>query len=415
MTSVGISVEGLGKAYRVYDRPSDRLREIVSPSRKKYGRQFWALKDVSFQVPHGATYGLVGPNGAGKSTTLKILADRLRPTTGTKTVAGRVSSILELGTGLQPLLTGRQNARVNAIFMGLDPWRIERKLDQILEFADLGEHADLPLETYSSGMKSRLAFSVLTALEPEILLLDEALAAGDSGFSHKCTEFIRDLCRSGCTVIVVSHDLGFMAETCDHLIWLDHGSIRDEGDPAQVLSQYRQSFGLRSDLRQRPRYVLFRIESTSGSPYLLNCIEWVDGEGAPIEQTFAAAREGQQAIQQAGRFLGLTPAAARGWGEVRTHDDIPGAEFRELVFAEAKAGRVLLPLAVPQAPLPFPESVRLWGMHSLPDDLTVSVCIDGEFQPVGSFGQSDHEPGVAMASAPLPTAALLAGPQGEAA
>lgn len=343
--------------------------------------------------------GLVGANGAGKSTLLKILAGRLRPTSGRIDVAGRVDGILELGTGLQPTLTGRQNARVNALFTGLDPWRLDAQLSSIVDFAELGEYIDQPLETYSSGMKARLAFAVLVALEPDILVLDEALATGDAGFAEKCTRFIRSLCRSGSTVVVVSHDTHFLTGICSRLIWIDRGTVRADGDAERVATRYLDSFGEQDALGpQRPRQLTFRITNTEPGADLTH---WVHAMGwfspgptpgctpddglQPVHNFYVCYEHGLRELVQAAVHGGTPTRSSRApWGEVRTlRPDLP---CRSLRPTAGPGGSAYLTLPVPQPPLPVPTAFRIYGINDLPSPLTLAVRVDERFVELGQYG-----------------------------
>lgn len=387
--NVAVRVEGLGKCYRLYRSSLDRLREAVSPTRRRFSQDFWAVRDVSLTICKGEVYGLVGRNGAGKSTTLKMVAGRLRPTSGRIDVNGRVSSILELGTGLNPNLTGRQNARVNALFLGLDPWRVEAQLDAILRFADIGEFADQPLMYYSSGMKSRLAFAVLTAIEPEVLILDEALAAGDAQFAAKCQAFVRDLCRSGCTTIVVSHDLAFLASTCDRLGWIDGGRLRAEGAPEAVIGEYVASLGQVGDFSVRPRNLLLKLENAPDAleaQHLLHVAGWVDAAGEVIASVDLASGPALTTCLERAADVGLSDLVARGgWG-----DTTPGPHGPLRVVRPGAAPRraAFLVLPVPPAPAPLPHGVILTGQAAQPR-VMVSAFADGAFFPLGEFGGHD--------------------------
>jgi ABC-type polysaccharide/polyol phosphate transport system ATPase subunit len=393
-----ISVRGLGKCYRLYDRTLDRVTDAFSLSKRR-GREFWALRGFDLEMPHGATWGIVGRNGSGKSTALKMIAGRLRPTEGDVRAAGRVSAILELGTGLHPHLTGRQNARVNGLFMGLDPWKLEERLEQIIEFSELGSYADQALDTYSSGMRARLAFSVLTALEPEIMILDEALATGDAGFARKCTRFIRDLCRSGCSTLVVSHDMNFMTTTCERLIWLEKGTIRAQGDPATVGREYLASLGAGedSDFRHRPRNVLFRLEPVSRDDAFearFHCIEWLGPSGAVIEQLYPGTTAGFSVMLDAGADLGFQPESLRAaWGEAFLAPQTT-AWVRTLSPHRGPDGVAFLPMPVPAAPSPLPTAVRIWCVPDPRHEMTLSALIDGRFERLGTFGARSGSPSV---------------------
>lgn len=232
-----IEVSQAGKCYQIYERPQDRLKQMLWRGRRRYHREFWALRDVSFSVRRGETLGVIGRNGSGKSTLLKLLCGTLAPTTGTLTVNGRVAALLELGTGFNPEFTGRENVYLNAAILGLDDAEIERYLPEILAFADIGEFIDQPVKTYSSGMAVRLAFAVAAHVRADILIIDEALAVGDVFFVQKCMRFLRQFQERG-TLLFVSHDTAAVINLCDRVLWLDQGQSREAGPAKAVCEHY---------------------------------------------------------------------------------------------------------------------------------------------------------------------------------
>ena len=199
---------------------------------------FTAIHDLSLAVPAGATLGLIGRNGSGKSTALKLVAGITKPTTGTVTVRGRISALIELGAGFHPEISGRENVFINGIMLGLSKREIERRFDEIVEFAELKEFIDEPVKAYSSGMYMRLGFSVATHVDPDVLLVDEVLAVGDEGFTHKCLDKFADFKRRGKTVLLVTHQLNLVERFCDEAVWLDHGRKLGEGDPKRIVDAY---------------------------------------------------------------------------------------------------------------------------------------------------------------------------------
>ena len=238
---ISIKAEGLSKAYRMFSDMNQRLKHALLHSfGKEYGSVFWALKDISFEVKRGESVGIVGENGAGKSTLLQILAGTLQPNEGWADVNGRIGALLELGSGFNPEFTGRENIYMNAAVMGLKNKEIDKKLDEILSFADIGDFVEQPLKTYSSGMKMRLAFAVNTCVEPEILIVDEALAVGDAVFQAKCYTRLRKMVENGTSLLFVSHSVDTVRSLCSRALWLNHGKSVMWGDAKEVCKEYEK-------------------------------------------------------------------------------------------------------------------------------------------------------------------------------
>ncbi|MBW4509787.1 MAG: ABC transporter ATP-binding protein [Scytonematopsis contorta HA4267-MV1] len=234
---IAISLKNISKCFLRYARPVDRLKEILLPG-KKGCDEFWALRDINLEIPKGQTVGIVGRNGSGKSTMLQIIAGTLTATTGEVSVKGRVSALLELGSGFNPEFTGSQNVFFNARLLGLSQKEIEDKYDLIAAFADIGDFIEQPVKTYSSGMFVRLAFAVAVNVDPEILIVDEALAVGDVVFQHRCMRRMRALMDSGVTTLFVSHDSGAIKTLCNSAVMLESGSIYTTGLPNLVINEY---------------------------------------------------------------------------------------------------------------------------------------------------------------------------------
>ena len=235
-----IDVEHLTKIYRLYHRHYHRLSELFHPRGRKYHQDFFALRDVSFALERGLTLGVIGRNGSGKSTLLKIIAGILTPTSGRIRVKGRVAALLELGAGFNPLLTGLENIYFNGTILGLSRREIERKMEEIVDFAGIGDYLDQPVRTYSSGMFVRLAFAVAVSVDPDILLVDEALAVGDMNFQAKCFRRLADFRACGKTVIFVTHALDTIIRYCDRAIVLEQGRLFVEAGPKEAVDAYKQ-------------------------------------------------------------------------------------------------------------------------------------------------------------------------------
>ncbi len=234
-----IQARHLSKRYAIYDRRWDKLREALHLGRKMRHKEFWALQDVSFDVEPGQTLGIIGQNGSGKSTLLQILAGIMRQTQGDCFVNGKVSALLELGSGFNPEFTGRENVFMNGAILGMDKRQMQQRFDAIARFAEIGGFMDQPVKTYSSGMFMRLAFSVAVNVDPDILLVDEALAVGDLIFQHRCMHRMNQLRAGGKTTVLVTHDLTAITKFCDRALLLDGGHLIEDGPPDRVVEKYR--------------------------------------------------------------------------------------------------------------------------------------------------------------------------------
>lgn len=233
-----IAADELSKKFKLFATPQHRILEALHPFGKKYHQDFWALKKVSFRIERGRTYGIIGRNGSGKSTLLQVIAGILRPTTGRLQVTGRVAALLELGSGFNPEFTGRQNVLMQGALMGLSQEEMLRRLPSIQAFADIGAFLDQPVRVYSSGMFVRLAFASAIHVDPDILIVDEALAVGDAKFQEKCYRKFIEFQRAGKTIVLVTHDLDAVAKHCDHVIVLDEGDVVYSGPPQEAVHRY---------------------------------------------------------------------------------------------------------------------------------------------------------------------------------
>jgi lipopolysaccharide transport system ATP-binding protein len=236
-SDVAISVKNLTKTYRIFGHPGDRIKQALSLGRVRFHKEFTALQDVSFEIKKGETVGIIGRNGSGKSTLLQLICGILKPTSGTVQVNGRISALLELGAGFNPEFTGRENVYFQGAVTGFSKAEMDARFDEISAFADIGEFIDQPVRTYSSGMYVRLAFSVAIHVEPDILVIDEALSVGDALFTQKCFRFLNEFRKNG-TLIVVSHDLRAVNGLCEQVLWLDHGTAKAFGPVKLVCESY---------------------------------------------------------------------------------------------------------------------------------------------------------------------------------
>lgn len=235
---IAIRVNKLSKCYHVYEHPQDRLKQSLSFGRKQYYREFWALREMSFEVRKGETVGIIGRNGSGKSTLLQIIAGTLTPTSGSVELNGRIAALLELGSGFNPDFTGRENVFMNGAILGLSEHEIAARFAEIADFADIGDFMDRPVKTYSSGMILRLAFAVSVCVAPDIIIIDEALAVGDMAFQFKCMKRLEKLTQSGVTLFFVSHDINAVKAFCQRAIYLAKGEQKGSGSANDMVEMY---------------------------------------------------------------------------------------------------------------------------------------------------------------------------------
>jgi lipopolysaccharide transport system ATP-binding protein len=277
--SIALRVEGVSKQYRIYDYPSDRLKEMVTRGRWKRHREFWALRDISFEIEAGTTTGIIGPNGSGKSTLLQIITGTLEPTHGNVWHEGRIAALLELGAGFNPEFTGIENIFMNAALIGFSRSETEALIPEIERFAEIGDFIRQPVKTYSSGMYVRLAFSIAISAAPRILIIDEALAVGDAVFQHRCMRRIREMQESGVTIFFVSHDPGAVRALCSRAILLNAGRMESDGKPADVLNHYNKLIMAREDAFDRAS--ASTVEAAEDDSDF-----GVDANAAPLHYTF---------------------------------------------------------------------------------------------------------------------------------
>jgi lipopolysaccharide transport system ATP-binding protein len=348
MDNIAIRVENLGKLYRIGKRERYRtlrdtladtvtapfrwLRNDKSANGNGAAEHIWALKDVSFEVPQGQVVGIIGRNGAGKSTLLKVLSRITEPTEGQAEIHGRVGSLLEVGTGFHPELTGRENIYLNGAILGMPKSEITRRFDEIVAFAEIAKFLDTPVKHYSSGMYTRLAFAVAAHLDPEILVVDEVLAVGDAAFQKKCLGKMGEAAKGGRTVVFVSHQLNQIRRLCERCIWLDAGTVRSVGPTYSVVSAYEAAMnspspgrsGRESSNSRKLRFTNWGIVSPSaGEPHVVST-------RGPIEVKFSV--ETQRSLSRC--FLGIALYNAQRqllWGNGVGHLDLPAGNH-DLVY-----------------------------------------------------------------------------------
>ena len=239
--NIAISVRGVSKCFEMYAKPVHRLYQTLFAGRRKFYKEFWALREIDFTVHRGECVGIIGQNGAGKSTLLQVITGTLQPTSGSVEINGRIAALLELGSGFNPDFTGHDNIYMNASILGLSREETDAKYDDIVRFADIGDFVDQPVKTYSSGMMVRLSFAVNAFVEPDILIVDEALAVGDIGFQMKCYQRLKRMRENGTTLLFVSHDLNTITEQCQKVIYLERGTVKEvSGNVPAVVNHFRE-------------------------------------------------------------------------------------------------------------------------------------------------------------------------------
>lgn len=316
-----LHVEGVSKQYRIYDHPGNRLKESILGGRRKYHREFWALKDVSFEVETGATVGIIGANGSGKSTLLQIITGTLEPTHGSVRHEGRISALLELGSGFNPEFTGIENVFMNATLMGLSRTEAEALLPSIERFAEIGDFIRQPVKTYSSGMFVRLAFSVAISVDPQILIVDEALSVGDAVFQHRCLRRLKEMQERGATILFVSHDAGAVRALCSRAILLNAGRVVADGKPTDVFNRYQKLVMAREEAYEHKVGVGAEasVPSVSGDASVLDEL----GSAPPPSHTYrhgdgSAEVLSVELLDSAGRRIGIVESGEEVSVRVRT-------------------------------------------------------------------------------------------------
>lgn len=333
-SNVAIRVQGLSKCYQIYDTPRDRLKQFVMPrirrivgkSNKQYFREFWALNDVSFEIKRGETVGIIGRNGSGKSTLLQIICGTLSPTKGSVETTGRIAALLELGSGFNPEFTGRENVYLNGALLGLSHDEIHSRFEDIVAFADIGQFIDQPVKTYSSGMIVRLAFAVQSQIDPDILIVDEALSVGDAKFQAKCFERLRQLKENGTSILLVTHSSEQIVTHCTHAILLNNGEQLETGEPRLVVNRYMdllfgkertteptQSVDSLDTAQYAPEETQYELSSTEDifstrKGYNPHEYRWGDGTAAILDFYLAANDEPYPSALTTGQTITLVVA-----------------------------------------------------------------------------------------------------------
>jgi lipopolysaccharide transport system ATP-binding protein len=288
MSDIAISARALSKRFARSTERRSSLKERVVRGGSPPSKEFWALRDVTFDVERGKTFGIVGHNGSGKSTALKVLTGVYRPTSGEVDVRGRTSALLELGAGFHPELTGRENVVLNGSILGLSRSQIDSAMAEIIDFSGIEAFIDSPVKHYSSGMTLRLGFAIAVKLDPEILIVDEVIAVGDEQFQRRCMDYLHSLRQDGCTIMIVSHALSQIESLCDDAVWLDHGQVRALGDARSTVLAYLEEVN-RAEIRDRAGSSLVSggAHATGSGEIRVLDLEFCDAQGQPVDVAMA--------------------------------------------------------------------------------------------------------------------------------
>jgi ABC-2 type transport system ATP-binding protein/lipopolysaccharide transport system ATP-binding protein len=286
VTQLAIHADDISKRFVRFTDQRNTLKERLIRGRAKKSQDFWALKNVSIEIPKGSVYGLIGHNGSGKSTMLKIMSGIYRPTSGSITTHGRLAALIELGAGFHPDMTGRENIKLNGSILGLTKKEITDATDEIIDFSGLKDFIDDPVKHYSSGMYVRLGFAVAVHMRPEILLVDEVLAVGDEEFQRKCFDHLSALRKAGKTIVVVSHGLGQLEGLCDEVTWLDHGVVQKTGPTTEIISAYLERVNTEESARSRQAIATRNeAETNSDSELVVTQAQILTPTGEPLNHT----------------------------------------------------------------------------------------------------------------------------------
>jgi lipopolysaccharide transport system ATP-binding protein len=409
MSEPAISAERVSKRFWLHRERRSGLKERFVRGRPPRAEEFWALRDATFSIARGSTFGLLGQNGSGKSTTLKVLAGIYRPTSGRVTINGRVSALLELGAGFHGDLTGRENIRLNGAILGLSGRQIDAAMDDIIDFAGIGEFIDSPVKIYSSGMFVRLGFAVAVSLDPEILMVDEVIAVGDEEFQRKCFDYLYELRKRGTTVVLVSHSLGLIRDLCDQAAWVDGGMIQSVGTAREVVDKYLAAVNereLHAPHADDTRPPLETRNARIGSGEVrVTSVEYLDGEGrstgvllagspCTIRMRFSAGSPVRRAV------FGLTlqhesgaNVAGPNSGRIGPFALDPGSGYVDFVVDELllQAGSFQVTTAIVDGVHMYDYADREFDLHvrGQGNDEPGLIRMPGEWKPPVMVAQSD--------------------------